>query len=708
MKRPAIQATCWGANRLDIFGLGTDNQMYHKAWDGNAWLPSPTGWEPLGGNFSGGYQSLPVAVSWGPNRLDIFCVGSNGSLYQKSWDGGKWLPSQSGWTPLGGLFGSSPAAVSWAPNRLDIFALGSDQSMYHKFWDGKFWFPSPTDWESFGGVFNSPPAAVSWGANRIDIFGLGTDNSMYHKFWAGNAWSGWEALGGVFNSPPAAVSWGPNRLDIFGLGTDNSMYHKAWNGSAWLPSPSDWAAIGGSFNSPPAAVSWGPNRLDVFALGAPEVFHKAFDNNAWGNWDPIGGVFNSSLSAVSWGPNRLDIFGLGTDNSMYHKAWSGSAWLPSLMNWESLGGVFQIPPPRGIYNTAPTVFRGMITSGGIAALGGFTQVLIYPDGTSRWSGSAQNSGIDAYDYGVTGWLTMAGGGRAIAWTHSGHVSPNSHNDWDIVNPAQPLIQSRYQDLSDGTFQSFTGYSSSIGSTIDSLLGDLAKWFVGNDVVMGFVIFVGVEVGSLITTGSLVPGARIVEGTLWLAGPANTLFALVAEGIASAGSQTRPLSVEEYNWASTEVFGGSLPEIGRLVLTDTIGPNNRPFTFPRFDGKITLNLGPDGFHDPRKCQVSIGRKSGEVFIHELVHAWQIAHTPLDLSLLADALSSKICEMTGGDPYRYGPAGPPYNTFNLEQQAMIVQDWWAGNKPAGTDQTGQPKDTSSPYYQYLVMNIPQGQA
>jgi len=23
----------WGANRLDIFGLGTDNQMYHKAWE---------------------------------------------------------------------------------------------------------------------------------------------------------------------------------------------------------------------------------------------------------------------------------------------------------------------------------------------------------------------------------------------------------------------------------------------------------------------------------------------------------------------------------------------------------------------------------------------------------------------------------------------------------------------------------------------------
>jgi hypothetical protein len=27
----------WGPNRFDIFGLGTDNQMYYKAWLGNRW-----------------------------------------------------------------------------------------------------------------------------------------------------------------------------------------------------------------------------------------------------------------------------------------------------------------------------------------------------------------------------------------------------------------------------------------------------------------------------------------------------------------------------------------------------------------------------------------------------------------------------------------------------------------------------------------------
>lgn len=51
----------------------------------------------------------------------------------------------------------------------------------------------------------------------------------------------------------------------------------------------------------------------------------------------------SVIAAVAWGSNRLDIFGLGTDNSMYHKAWTGSAWWPSSTNWEALCGVFTIP-----------------------------------------------------------------------------------------------------------------------------------------------------------------------------------------------------------------------------------------------------------------------------------------------------------------------------------------------------------------------------
>ena len=36
-------AVSWGPSRLDLFGLGIDNQVYHKSWDakdGRVWRPS--------------------------------------------------------------------------------------------------------------------------------------------------------------------------------------------------------------------------------------------------------------------------------------------------------------------------------------------------------------------------------------------------------------------------------------------------------------------------------------------------------------------------------------------------------------------------------------------------------------------------------------------------------------------------------------------
>jgi hypothetical protein len=39
-----------GPERLDIFALGKDFGVWHKAW-AQRWHPSQTGWEPLNGSF---------------------------------------------------------------------------------------------------------------------------------------------------------------------------------------------------------------------------------------------------------------------------------------------------------------------------------------------------------------------------------------------------------------------------------------------------------------------------------------------------------------------------------------------------------------------------------------------------------------------------------------------------------------------------------
>jgi hypothetical protein len=264
------------------------------------------GWESLGGII----ESPPVAVSWGPDRLDIFAVGTDQALYHRWWDGANW----GGWESLGGILSSPPSVVCWGPNRIDIFANGTDNAVYHRWWDGANW----GGWESLGGIVVSPPSAVSWAPNRLDVFALGTDSALYHRWWDGANWGGWESLGGLLTSPPSAVCWGPNRIDIFANGSDNAVWHRWWDGFNW----GGWESLGGILTTPPVAVSWDTDRLDIFARGTDSaLYHRWWDGANWGGWESLGGVLTSSSSVVSWSADRLDIFSRGSDCAMWHKYW---------------------------------------------------------------------------------------------------------------------------------------------------------------------------------------------------------------------------------------------------------------------------------------------------------------------------------------------------------------------------------------------------
>jgi hypothetical protein len=256
---PAVAS--WDVNRLDVFGRGVDNQLWHMYWAGAGWY----GWYPHGGNLT----SDPAAVSWGPNRIDVFARGADNSMLHKFWNGASW----SGWGSLGGGFTSGPAVASWGVNRLDVFGRGTDNALWHNAWNGSSW----SGWYSLGGTLTSDPAAVSWGPNRIDVFARGVDNALYSIAWTGTQWTGWYSLGGGFTSSPAAASRGVNQLDVFGRGQDNSLWMNSWNGSGW----SGWQWLGGELTSAPDVVSWGPGRLDIFYTGPGNSMRHSWYNNGW-------------------------------------------------------------------------------------------------------------------------------------------------------------------------------------------------------------------------------------------------------------------------------------------------------------------------------------------------------------------------------------------------------------------------------------------
>lgn len=296
-------------------------------------------WNNLGGKVIG----EPVVVSGDGKRLDIFVQGADGNIYHKWRDGNKWIPSQTGYNKVGDVAGDGISAVTWGPDRLDIFARGkNNNSIWHRWRDGLQWH----DWESLEGNASSKPVAVTWGVNRLDVFAQFTDGAVWHKWWDGRRWEQWESLGGKILGAPSPVAWGPGRLDVSVRGVDKAIHHNTWDGSRW----SGWGSLGGSVSSSPAEVSWGPGRLDIIVDGVgqnPTIFHRAWaGGGGWqpAKWQVIGGSSISGPRAVAAKSNLLDMVIQGPDRAVWHKSWNGSSWVPAGTAWHSLGGSIDGPP----------------------------------------------------------------------------------------------------------------------------------------------------------------------------------------------------------------------------------------------------------------------------------------------------------------------------------------------------------------------------
>jgi kumamolisin len=217
--RPAESwAVSWGAGRLDVFGVGENNDLLHKWFDGS-WRAT----ESLGGTLGNQFLS---AVSSNAGRLDVFGVGENKDLLHWSFDG-SWRGPES--LDSGMWTNSRPSAVSSNTGRLDVFGVGENNDLLHKWFDGSW---RATESLDSGMWTNSKPSAVSSNAGRLDVFGVGENNDLLHK-WFDGSWRGPESLGGTlltFTSQ-SAISSNAGLLDVFGVGEKNELLHKWFDGS---------------------------------------------------------------------------------------------------------------------------------------------------------------------------------------------------------------------------------------------------------------------------------------------------------------------------------------------------------------------------------------------------------------------------------------------------------------------------------------------
>jgi hypothetical protein len=204
-----------------------------------------------------------------------------------------------------------------------------------------------------------------------------------------------------------------------------------------------------------------------------------------------------------------------------------------------------------------------------------------------------------------------------------------------------------------------------------------------------------------------PGVVAGAGALFLVGP-SVLIPVFVSGVAigAAAINHRRLSRDEQTFAR-EVFGESLP-FDKILVTNLTGLGGVEFTCPAGDSNILINMGKGGdLDDLREHTRDPYNVPGQVLIHELVHAWQIAHRAFDTQFLWDGIVGKILF---GQHYHYEPPGGEFSGFSLEGQASIVDEWFAGvitNAPRVLFTSKRvAKDPNDIYFRYIDVNIRRG--
>ena len=150
-------------------------------------------------------------------------------------------------------------------------------------------------------------------------------------------------------------------------------------------------------------VSWDHDRIDAFVIGTNSaLYHKWWNGSAWGpsvtNFESLGGVCVGPAEVASWGPNRLDAFVVGTDSKLYHKWWNGSNWGPSVTGYESLGGICTSMPE--VVSWGPNRLDVFVTG---------TNSALYH---KWWNGSAWGPSVTGFEN--MGGICL-GGAEAVAW-----------------------------------------------------------------------------------------------------------------------------------------------------------------------------------------------------------------------------------------------------------------------------------------------------
>ena len=126
-----------------------------------------------------------------------------------------------------------------------------------------------------------------------------------------------------------------------------------------------------------------------------------------------------------------------------------------------------------------------------------------------------------------------------------------------------------------------------------------------------------------------------------------------------------------------VFDRFLP-YDDISIGNHTGIGGAPWTKYSVIYDYTIHFGPSGYADATSTAVMRGfGVIRNIFIHELTHVWQGYHSHFSGSYMIQSGFAQLASIVRtGDrdgAYNYTP-GQDWDSYNVEQQANIVEDWF----------------------------------
>ena len=354
---------------------------------------------------------------------------------------------------------------------------------------------------------------------------------------------------------------------------------------------------------------------------------------------------------------------------------------PGITSLEFVRALLNMPRPASLqamlskYAEPIVIDEPLVTDDGVA-LGGHHTITLERMGRSRHQGHMRATGFPSFRFGgptIVGPLDSPFVAAAAGEVHGSNELGDREASWDDVSEAGGFVG--YWALlkggahtTDVNFESdFFGDIGDVATFVGTVAGGaLVAGSVGVCFVLGVHAADAAGVDETLGTAGLA-GVLVASGVLVVFGPSAVVAAIVAGAAAGVAVELalkhrkltdRPEEVEFAN----RVFQGTLP-IDRIVLTNMLGIGRRPFTMPSVGDTILVNLG-EGFEDPThytgKGDPDKPRKqaAGQLFIHELTHAWQIDVTHFLPGLMCDGLLNQSTTLAGDMGVMCRSAGPRF--------------------------------------------------